>query len=441
MSNTNNPSNIITPSPSAMTRRKFLRDTAFTAAGIGAFGILSSKAQTAPSGKTLKVAVVGCGGRSRGALSNFKDAAKILGHQVEVVALCDVFQDKAQGMAAGQKLDPSICLVGVDSYKKAAASDAEFIILATPPNFRPIHFDAMVKAGKHCFVEKPLAVDPVGARAIIASGEVAKQKGLAAVVGTQRRYDKIYLVNKAKIDAGAIGPILGGVVQWNSRVPWVRDRQAGWSDADYMLRNWLNFTELSGDHIVEQHMHNIDVANWFIGRNPVAFLGMGGRVRRVSGNQYDFFNCDLDYGNGVHIQSMCRQIGGTYNRIGEFFRGTEGEVNGNGRLIGKEVAIQEPKLDSADPYTQEHVEFIRGVLAGKPLNTIKQGADATLSAIGARISAYTGQVVRWSDMTENTKSPLYSLSLSPSALDFEAGTVVLPAETPPLPGEPWGKKA
>jgi predicted dehydrogenase len=357
------------------------------------------------------------------------------------VALCDVFEDCAKQSAEKSRVDPSRSHWGFDSYKKAAASDAEFIILATPPNFRPIHFDAMVKAGKHCFVEKPLAVDPVGARAIIASGEVAKQKGLAAVVGTQRRYDKIYLVNKAKIDAGAIGPILGGVVQWNSRVPWVRDRQAGWSDADYMLRNWLNFTELSGDHIVEQHMHNIDVANWFIGRNPVAFLGMGGRVRRVSGNQYDFFNCDLDYGNGVHIQSMCRQIGGTYNRIGEFFRGTEGEVNGNGRLIGKEVAIQEPKLDSADPYTQEHVEFIRGVLAGKPLNTIKEGAEGTLAAIGARISAYTGQVVRWSDMTENTKSPLYSLSLSPSALDFEAGTVVLPAETPPLPGEPWGKKA
>ena len=437
----NTPHNIIQPTSSSLTRRKFLRDTALTAASVGAFGILSSKAQTPAPGKTLKVAVIGCGGRSNGALNNFMGAAKILGHQVEVVALCDAFEDKAKGMAGNKKLDPAICHWGFDSYKKAAESDAEFIIMATPPNFRPIHFDAMVKAGKHCFVEKPLAVDPVGARAIIASGELAKQKGLAAVVGTQRRYDAGYLKNKALIDAGAVGPILGGVVQWNSRVPWVRERQSNWSDADYMARNWLNFTELSGDHIVEQHMHNLDIANWFIGRTPQAFIGMGGRARRVTGNQYDFFSCDVDYGDGVHIQSMCRQISGTYSRVGEFFRGAEGEVNGNGRVTGKEIAIKMPALESADPYTQEHVELIKGALAGKPLNTIKEGTDATLTAIGARISAYTGQLVRWTDMTENTKSPFYALALSPTSLDFEADTVVLPTEAPALPGEPWAKKA
>lgn len=441
MSNIKNPSNIIVPTTPAMTRRKFLRDTAFTAAGIGAFGILSSKAQSPSPGKKLKVALIGCGGRGEGALLNFLAAAKLLGHHVEVVALCDAFDDRAKALAGRQNLDPLICHGGFASYKKAAASDAEFIIMATPPGFRPLHFDTMVQAGKHCFVEKPLAVDPVGARAILASGELAKQKGLAAVVGTQRRYDLTYQINKAKIDAGAVGPILGGVIQWNDRLPWVRERQAGWSDADYMARNWLNFTELSGDHIVEQHMHSFDVANWFLGRTPQAFIGLGGRSQRVTGNQYDFFNCDVDYGDGVHIQSMCRQINGTYRRISEFFRGTDGEVYGNGRLIGKQVAIQELKLESQSPYIQEHLEFIKGAIAGKPLNTIKEGADATLAAIGARISAYTGQVVRWSDMTENTKSPLYTLSLSPSALDFEAGTVVLPAETPPRPGEPWGKKA
>ena len=426
---------------SSISRRKFIRDTAFTAASIGAFGILSSKAQTPASGKTLKVAVVGCGGRSRGALSNFQEAAKILGHKVEVVALCDAFEDRAKQFASGTQIDPSRCHWGFDSYKKAAASDAEFIIMATPPNFRPLHFDAMVKAGKHCFVEKPLAVDPVGARAILASGELAQQKGLAAIVGTQRRYDIGYLTNKAKIEVGAIGPILGGTVSWNSRVPWVKERQGNWSDAEYMARNWLNFTELSGDHIVEQHMHNLDIANWFIGRTPQAFLGFGGRARRVTGNQYDFFSCDVDYGDGVHIHSMCRQISGTYSKVGEFFRGSEGECNGGGKITGKEIAIKIPGLESPNSYVQEHVELIKGALAGKPVNTIKEGTDATLTAIGARISAYTGQMVRWTDMTANTKSPFYALQLAPTALDFETDTVVMPSEAPALPGEPWGKKA
>ncbi len=440
--------NETTPEVTSISRRKFLRDTAFTAAGIGAFGILSSKAQSPAGGKTLKVAVVGCGGRglgglsaNLGALGNFQEAARILGHNVEVVALCDVFEDRAKQSAEKFRVDPSRCHWGFDSYKKAAASDAEFVIMATPPNFRPVHFDAMVKAGKHCFVEKPVAVDPVGARAILASGELAKQKGLAAIVGTQRRYDAGYLRNKAKIDAGAIGPILGGTVTWNGRVPWVRERQANWSDAEYMIRNWLNFTELSGDHIVEQHIHNLDVANWFIGRNPQSFLGYGARTRRVTGNQYDFFSCDVDYGDGIHIHSMCRQISGTYAKMGEFFRGAEGECNGDGKLSGKEVAIQEPKLESPIPQVQEHVELIKGVLAGKPLNTIQEGTDATLAAIGARISAYTGQMVRWTDLTANTKSPFYALQLSPTALDFEHDSVVMPSEAPALPGEPWQKKA
>jgi myo-inositol 2-dehydrogenase/D-chiro-inositol 1-dehydrogenase len=433
--------NETTPEVTSISRRKFLRDTAYTAAGIGAFGILSSKAQSPQSGKTLKVAVVGCGQRGLAALGDFQEAARILGHNVEVVALCDVFEDRAKQSAEKSRVDPSRSHWGFDSYKKAAASDAEFVIMATPPNFRPVHFDAMVKAGKHSFVEKPVAVDPVGARAMLASGELAKQKGLAAIVGTQRRYDAGYLTNKAKIDAGAIGPILGGTVSWNHRVPWIKERQANWSDAEYLVRNWLNFTELSGDHVAEQLIHNLDVANWFIGRTPQSFLGYGSRIRRVTGNQFDFFSCDVDYGDGVHIHSMCRQINGTYMNIGEFFRGAEGQCNGGGKLTGKEVAIEEPKLESPISGVQEHVELIKGVLAGKPLNTIKEGTEATLASIGMRISAYTGQLVRWSDMTVNTKSPFYALQLSPTALDFEHDTVVMPSEAPALPGEPWHKKA
>jgi myo-inositol 2-dehydrogenase / D-chiro-inositol 1-dehydrogenase len=161
----------------------------------------------------------------------------------------------------------------------------------------------------------------------------------------------------------------------------------------------------------------------------------------VTGNQYDFFSCDVDYGDGVHIHSMCRQISGTYSKVGEFFRGSEGECNGGGKITGKEIAIKIPGLESPNSYVQEHVELIKGALAGKPVNTIKEGTDATLTAIGARISAYTGQMVRWTDMTANTKSPFYALQLAPTALDFETDTVVMPSEAPALPGEPWAKKA
>ena len=198
--------------------------------------------------------------------------------------------------------------------------------MATPPAFRPVHLAAAVEAGKHCFIEKPVAVDPVGARSMIATGEKAKAKGLGIVAGTQRRHQAAYLRNKALIDAGAIGKIKGGVVQWNGTVPWIKRRNPGESDASYITRNWLNFTELSGDHIVEQHVHNLDVAVWFLGRLPVAAIGFGGRARRETGNMFDFFSVDYDFGDDVHIHSQCRQIAGTYQHVGEMFTGTEGIV-------------------------------------------------------------------------------------------------------------------
>jgi predicted dehydrogenase len=202
-----------------------------------------------------------------------------------------------------------------------------------------------------------------------------------------------------------------------------------------MTRNWLNFTELSGDHIVEQHVHQYDVANWFLGRPPVSFLGFGGRARRETGNQFDFFSVDLDYGDGIHIHSQCRQIPGCYNRVGENFRGTEGEIIGK-KLKGKDVSIPPIQLESATSMIQEHVELIKGARGkGEPLNCAKAVAESTLCAIGGRISAYTGQLVRWIDLTVNEKSPFYSLDLTPNPLDFERGIIVKPDEVSPIPGE------
>ncbi|MEY4132768.1 MAG: hypothetical protein RL592_826, partial [Verrucomicrobiota bacterium] len=277
------------------------------------------RGQSVPS--KIKVALIGCGGRGTGALGQFIAACKLLGAEAEVVALADAFEDRAKRINETYKLPATKVFVGYDAYQKVMSTDCAFVIMATPPAFRPVHFAAAVAAGKHCFVEKPVAVDPVGARAVIATGEEAKKKGLAVVAGTQRRHDASYLKNKALIDAGAIGALRGGVVQWNGTVPWVRRRAKDDTDADYMNRNWLNFTELSGDHIVEQHIHNVDVAIWFLGRPPVSALGFGGRARRETGNMFDFFSVDYDFGEGVRIHSQCRQITGTAGRVGEFFTG------------------------------------------------------------------------------------------------------------------------
>ena len=420
---------------SNFTRRDFVKAAAVSAAAVSTFNILGAQGAAGINTSKIKVGLIGCGGRGTGALGQFVEACKILGIQVEVVAVADAFPDRVQHALSRFKLDAAKGHAGYEAYHKVTDSDAEFVIMATPPNFRPRHLEACVEADKHCFIEKPVAVDPVGARKVIALGEIAKAKGLTIVAGTQRRYDAKYQTAKAKIDAGAIGEIVGGVISWNGQVPWISSRKPGQSDAHYLTRNWLNFTELSGDHIVEQHVHQLDVANWFIGRTPVSFNGMGGRARRETGNQFDFFSVDVDYGDGVHIHSQCRQIAGCYNRVGESFRGTEGRTVGT-KVMGKDVSVPTIKLEGAS-MIQEHVELIKSARGSgtPPLNCAQAVAEATLCAIGGRISAYTGQLVRWVDLTKNEKSPFYALQLSPNPIDFERGEVVMPAEVPAISGK------
>jgi len=420
-----------------ISRRNFVKSATLATGAVASLGAMSCQAKGMNKSK-IKVGLIGCGGRGKGAMGNFLEAAKTLEIEVEVVAVADAFQDRVKSVLKKFKIDPKRGHSGYRSYQKVVDSDAEFVLMATPPNFRPIHFAACVDAGKHCFVEKPIAVDPVGARQVLASGVKAGEKGLTVVAGTQRRYDKTFLETKAKLDAGSIGEIVGGVISWNGKVPWISPRQEGQNDADYITRNWLNFTELSGDHIVEQHVHQYDVANWFIGRTPVAFVGMGGRARRETGNQFDFFSVDMDYGNGVHIHSQCRQLEGCYNRVGESFRGLHGHTTG-AKIKGKEVTIDPIVQEHKNGIVQEHVEMIKSVRdrgRKEPLNCTQAVAEATLCAIGGRISAYTGKLVRWVDMTENTKSPFYDMQLAPTPLDFEKGNVIMPEEVSVIPGVP-----
>ena len=445
-----------------MDRRTFLKSGAmFAAAGMTGYA-------TAEGKREIKVAVVGCGGRGTGgewkpknaqdfykfgALGNMMQAAEVLRKQglgvtVKPVAFADYFLQKAQFAAEKFGVDSKFAFGGANGYKKIMEMpEVDIVILTTPLNFRPLHTMAAVRAGKHVFAEKGVAVDAPGVRLMIEASRLAAEKKLSVVCGTQRRHQRGYLLQKKALDEGKIAPILGGEVYWNSRVPWVHERKPDMSNKDYLCDNWLNFAELSGDHVCEQHVHNIDVANWFIGRFPKTALAFGARMRRVSGNQYDFFSADLDYGEGVHIHSMCRQISECKNDVREFFR-TANETIAGGQVVkdlsGKKIELAGDYPD-VNAYVQEHVNLLKSVIgAGTYLNEGETCALSTACGVMIRLSAYTGQMVSMADMLRNTASPFYGLECKPTPTDFEMeGDVPMPEYGDgqwPLPGVPWVSK-
>jgi predicted dehydrogenase len=357
------------------------------------------------------VGVIGCGGRGTGAARDCLRSAD----GVALVALADLVPDRLArcreqlekaaasdpAVAAKYKVTPDRCFTGFDAYQQVLASGIDLVILATPPAFRPRHLAAAVEGGKHIFTEKPVAVDPAGIRSVLATYEKAGQKGLAIVAGTQRRHQAEYVETIRRIHDGAIGDVLSGQVFWNQGGLWVRDRQAEWTDSEWQIRNWLYFTWLSGDHIVEQHVHNIDVANWVLAAHPVKATGMGGRQWRTDpkyGHIYDHFAVDFEYANGARVLSMCRQIDGTRNNIGENFLGSRGSSNAAGRISGKKPWSLAKPEKVVSPYVHEHTDLIASLRAGKPINELKQVAESTLTAIMGREAAYTGQEVTWDEI-------------------------------------------
>ena len=442
-----------------MNRRDFLKTSGMAAALAAAPGMAQDG-----GAKVIRVAVVGCGGRGtgggrqpkndqdyygQGALGNLLNAAKICREQginveVKPVAFADYFLDKAQVAARKFKVDEKFAFGGANGYKQIMAMpEVDVVILTTPLNFRPRHTMAAVQAGKHVFAEKGVAVDAPGVRLMIEASKLAAQKKLTIVCGTQRRHQKGYLIVKKALDEGKFGTILGGEVYWNSGVPWVRTRKPGQSNKDYLCNNWLNFTELSGDHICEQHVHNIDVANWFLGRYPKTVVAFGGRSRRVSGNQYDCFSGDFDYGEGVHIHSMCRQVGGCANNVSELFRAEKAVLTGTSARTpdGKPIKL-EGDFPDVNPYVQEHVDLIKSIMGKGPYyNEGEACAMSTACGIMIRISAYTGQMVAMNQLISNEKSPWYNYACTPTPEDFEKdGDVPMPVcgdNEWALPGKPW----
>lgn len=391
-------------------RRDFLKASTAATAGLG----LLTNAHAAAKNETLKVGVVGCGGRGTGAAENICEAAGT-SFNVKIHALADAFADNlehcrenlAKRPAVQGKLDVSDdrCFVGFDAFQKVIDC-CDLIILATPPGFRPQHIEAVVKAGKHLFTEKPVAVDPVGIRKVLAAHDEAVKKKLHIIAGTQRRHEASYLEAMKRIHDGAIGRITSARVYWNQGDIWARKRKPEWkTEMDYQVRNWYHFLWLCGDHIVEQHVHNLDVAVWAIGALPVRAVGMGGRQVHNEpewGENYDHFAIDYEFPNGVHVMSMCRQISGCENNVSETITGSDGEWTSiNQRFSGKNKGRIKIK-NEPNPYVQEHVDLLQSIYDDKPVCELKQVAESTLVAIMGRTSAYTGKAVSW-DAILNSK--------------------------------------
>ena len=393
----------------------------------------------AADGKELKAVIVGCGGRGSGAAINFLDAGKGL----TIVALADTFQDRVDSLAAKLKKEKNIdipaanCFVGLDAYKKAIdVPGVDVVLIATPPNFRPVHFQYATEKGKHSFLEKPICVDPAGYRIIMATSKQAQAKGLSCITGTQRHHQRAYVESYKKVMEGLIGEITGGTVYWNQSMLWFRERQKQWSDCEFMIRDWVNWKWLSGDHIVEQHVHNIDVFTWFSGLKPVKAVGMGSQQRRLSGDQYDFFSIDFTMENGIHLHSMCRQIDGCTNNVSEFIQGTKGSWNSktmeikdlDGKVIWKfDKEAEKTQFKQTNPYVLEHVNWINTIRSNKPIMQATETAVSNMAAIMGRESAYTGGETTWDAMTS---SPLDYMpkDLNLGKMDMSTFTVRVPGK-------------
>jgi myo-inositol 2-dehydrogenase/D-chiro-inositol 1-dehydrogenase len=365
------------------------------------------------------------------------------GEPALVVALGDVFQDKLDTCRATLKkernieIDDTKCFIGFDSYQKVIDSGVDIVLLCTPPHFRPLHVEAAVNSGKHIFMEKPVAVDPVGARSVLISSKKASQTGLCMVSGTIRRVQKDYMETWRRVANGEIGEIVGANIVRNGGALWAKKRLPEWSDMEYMLRNWVNFCWLSGDHIVEQFIHEVDVMNWFVGKIPVKAMGWGGRQRRLTGDQYDFFSIEYVYDNGMQTHCAARQINGCSNLKQEIITGTKGFADCSGTIFdlkGNQVwKYQYPKEGDTDltwkvkdPYVQEHINLVTAIRSGKTISDAEAQVNSTLITIMGRISAYTGKDVTWEEMLNS------NLSLGPKS--YEMGPVPNIPETVPVIG-------
>ncbi len=406
---------------------------------------------------TIRVGLIGCGGRGTGAALQALKAAS----NTKLVAMADPFSDRIEesynNMIEPEEADEATLdairrievpmekrFDGFDGYKDVI-SESDVVILTAPPGFRPQHFEAAVEAGKQIFMEKPVATDAPGIRRVLAAAEKAKQKQLNVVVGLQRHYQAQYREWVKRIHEGAIGDIILGRVYWNSGGVWVRSRaeyeeKAGrpLTEMEYQMRNWYYFNWLCGDHIVEQHIHNIDVGNWVKQGHPVKAQGQGGRQVRTGldhGEIYDHHFVEFEYDDGSRIMSQCRHIPDCMNRVSEGFHGTSGIAPAPGELYDSSGATiyKHNSKEDPNPYQVEHDELFAAINEGEFKYTDgENGAIATMSAILGRMATYSGKVITWDEAMAS------NLDLMPKKLAWDADPLVLPDEEGryeiPIPG-------
>lgn len=408
-------------------RRTFL---GASSAGLAATALpsLAAAHPGARANDLLRVALIGCGGRGTGA------ALQALSTEgpVHLVAMADAFEDRLEGsleeiakqMPTRVDVPRSRRFVGFEGYKAAIDLDVDVVILTTPPGFRPIHFEYAVQKGRHVFMEKPVAVDGPGVRAVLAAAKVAREKKLKVGVGLQRHHDPAYQETVKRLRDGAIGKIQLYRCYWNSSGVWTRAREAGWSEMTYQMRNWYYFNWLCGDHIVEQHIHNLDVCNWIQGAPPVSAQGQGGRAVRVgkdTGEIYDHHMVEFTYADGTKMLSQCRHIPGCLDSVSEHAHGVLGTADVSGGRIQSQGGWDwRYRGEGVDPYQREHDALFAAIRAGTPHDEADYGAHSTMTAILGRLATYSGRLVTFDEALAS------NLSLAPKRYAFDAAAPVLP---------------
>lgn len=414
-------------------RRDFVKQTSMLAGGLLAMPILSKANYFSGSSDVIRIALIGCGGRGTGAATQALSTKE----NVQLVAMADAFPDRLNDSynnikeALGDKasrvnVPEKNKFIGFDGYKQAIAL-ADVVILTTPPGFRPIHFEEAIRQNKHVFMEKPVATDPAGIKKVLEAAALAKSKKLNVVVGLQRRYQNSYRELYKRAQDGIIGDVLSMQVWWNQGALWVKPRKPEYTEMEYQMRNWYYFNWLCGDHIVEQHIHNIDVGNWFKNATPVTAGGMGGRAVRTGkefGEIFDHHFVEYRYADGVVMNAQCRHWKDAPSKVDEEIVGTKGRIYCDKAQIvdhkGK-VIYQFDKKKENNPYQTEHDELFAAIAKGEyKFADAQRGAEATLSAIIGRLATYSGQVINWNTALNS------GLDLQPKTYAFDAQPPVMP---------------
>jgi myo-inositol 2-dehydrogenase / D-chiro-inositol 1-dehydrogenase len=397
-------------------RRAFLQAGSTVAAGVAAMNTLPiSRAAHSFGSDEIKIGLVGCGGRGTGAAGQALDTFSET-NRVKLTAVADPFDfriDQALKGLSKQHADKisvdNSTFVGVNAFKKLLDSGVDMVILTSPPGFRPMHFEAAVKAGKHVFMEKPVAVDAPGIRRVLEANKIAKEKKLAVAVGLQRRHESGYQETIKLLKDGIIGDIILTRAYWNGDGVWNRERTKGQTELEYQMNNWYYFNWLSGDHICEQHIHNLDVINWLMDGPPETAQGQGGRQVRTgkgTGQIFDHHMVEFTYKNGSRMISQCRHIPGCWSSVDEYAHGTNGWCHiGKGEIYNRDNKLMWKAPKNENGWAKEHVDLFAMIRKGEIPNEGDYGATSTMTSIMGRMATYTGKVVKW-DQCLNSKVSL-----------------------------------